>query len=103
MMVDVDPDLRAADSRQGIVAEPLPSRGIERKHDVEIFGFAGGSGNQLPTGKKGKLLEQSLFVPNLHFLAQLPESESECDLTAERVAVRTDMAEHDKDLVTAQD
>ena len=37
MMIDVDPELRLRDGSQAIVTEPLPGRGVEREHDIEIL------------------------------------------------------------------
>ncbi len=102
MMVDVDPDFRPADGGQGIVAESLPGRGVERKDDIEIFGLVRRDGNQFAAGKKGKFFEQSLFVPDFDSLAQLLQREPHRDLAAERVPIRADMAENDETLVLAQ-
>ncbi len=53
-------------------------------------------------GKKAVFLEQSVFVPNRHVLAELSERESQRELTAERVAIRPDMTEHGEALMCAK-
>ena len=85
-----------------VVAEALAGRGIEREDDVEIFRLVRRHRHQLAAGKKGKLLEQSFFVPNLHLFAQLLQGEAHRDLAPKRIAVRAHMAEDDKGVVLAQ-
>ena len=102
VMIDVDPNFRAADGGQGVVAQALPGRGVEREDDVEILRFVRRERDHFAARQEGKFLEQTFFVPNFDFFAQLPECETHRDLTAESVPIRPDVTEDNEALVFAQ-
>ena len=74
MVIDVDPDLGAANEfRRG--AETTLRRGVERDGDIEILRFGRRRVEEFAARQETVFLEQAVFVPDRHVLAELLESE----------------------------
>src|ERR671918_795440 len=100
MVVDVNPEFRVNSGQRG--SEPVLNCGVERNGTIKIFRGRRRLGYQFRAGKKGILLQHSIFIPDADFFPELLKREGESKLAAERVPIRTDMTHHREALMFTQ-
>src|SRR5438128_11948088 len=100
VVINVNPNFRRSDRRESSAKAILNCR-IDCDGNIEILRSRRRLGEQLSAWQEGILLQHSVFIPHTHFFPECLKGKRQCELAAQRVAVRTNVTQDGETLMVA--